>query len=102
MFIEEPEEIGPKSLVIEDLEFVCTCWACPEQYDVYDSNDNQVAYVRLRWGTLRVNAPDYEGEEIYCDNYGDGFTGIFDPEDREDRLKIIANKIKEHYETTNN
>lgn len=102
MFTEDLEEIGPGSLIVEDLEFVCTCWACPEQYDVYNLNDKQVAYVRLRWGTLRVDVPDYMGKEIYCVEYGDGFTGCFDHKDRQDRLKIIANKIKEYYETTNN
>ena len=39
-------------------DFVCTCHACPEQYDVYkgDYKDgNQVAYIRQRWGHLAVH-----------------------------------------------
>lgn len=35
------------------LEFKQTCFACPEQYDVYD-DFYQVGYVRLRNGTFTV------------------------------------------------
>lgn len=36
------------------LKFEQTCFACPEQYDVYDGG-TYVGYVRLRHGYLRVS-----------------------------------------------
>lgn len=46
-------------------DFVKTCRACPEQYDVYDVN-LKVAYVRMRWGLLRVYP--YKPEVIQVEN----------------------------------
>lgn len=40
-----------------ELNFVKTCDACPEQYDVFDENGYKVAYVRLRHGWLSVECP---------------------------------------------
>lgn len=37
---------------------VRTCDACPEQYDIYDKDGHQVAYVRERWEHLTVECPD--------------------------------------------
>ena len=42
---------------VNGYDFVCTCHACPEQYDVYKGNytrGNRVAYIRKRWGYLAV------------------------------------------------
>ena len=46
-----------------------TCWACPEQYDVY-RGDEEVAYFRLRHGCFTVDCGD---ERVFsaCP-YGDG------------------------------
>ena len=50
-----------------------TCEACPEQYNVFNEEGNQVAYFRLRWGHFRVDTPDCGGETIYeCDTKGNG------------------------------
>jgi hypothetical protein len=50
-----------------------TCGACPEQYDVFDNNDKQVAYLRLRHGHFRADVPDHKGETVYsADPEGDG------------------------------
>ena len=46
-------------------DFVLTCRACPEQYDVYDVN-LKVAYVRMRWGWLR--AYPYKPEIVQVKN----------------------------------
>jgi hypothetical protein len=54
-----------------------TCIACPEQYDVYDKEGNQVAYFRLRFGAFRVQHPDAGGEIVYTASIGDGWTGSF-------------------------
>lgn len=49
---------------IEGLEFRCTCSGCPEQYDVY-KEDVQVAYVRERGGSCRIDMPDHEGNTVH-------------------------------------
>lgn len=67
-----------------------TCFACPEQYDVYDPEDNQVGYIRLRHGRLRVHYPDYGGKIVYdIDTIGDG---VFS---KEERLKHLYKSIEE-------
>lgn len=61
------------------LRFECTCGACPEQYDVFDG-DEQVGYVRLRHGGLSVECPDSGGEYVfYGSPAGDG---IFHSDER--------------------
>lgn len=102
----EPEDWPePASVEINGLEFVCTCQACPEQYDVF-KDGKQVAYVRLRWSHLRVDVPECGQTTIYSEEYNDGGTevgycGIFDDEGRRPQLTKIAERINKHYETTN-
>ena len=84
---------------IDDLLFIRTCSACPEQYDVYDPNNRLVGYVRLRWGLLYCSYPDVDGEIIYEAEVGDGWTGSFQSdEQRYEHLRNIAecilNKLK--------
>lgn len=77
----------------KDLKFECTCFACPEQYDVF-YNGNVVAYVRLRGGYLYCRCGDTE--RIYeAWPRGDGC--FWDEEEREYYLNIIKNKIVEYY-----
>ena len=85
---------------IKGLDFKCTCSACPEQYDVFDNNENIVGYVRLRWGGLTCEYPDVGGECIYNVSIGgDGWTGCFDSkEQRMHHLNNIADKILERIE----
>lgn len=79
---------------IKGLNFKCTCSVCPEQYDVFDNNENIVGYVRLRWGYLRCDYPDVGGEVIYEADIGDGFCGEFENgEQRMKHLNNIADKI---------
>lgn len=81
---------------IKGLNFTCTCYACPEQYDVFDSNGKIVGYVRLRWGWLRCDYPKVGGETIYDSDIGDGLTGRFESEEqRMEHLNKIADKILE-------
>ena len=49
---------------IKNLYFECVGSACPEQYDVYNNDEEQVGYVRLRWGELRCYSPDVNGEIV--------------------------------------
>ena len=92
---DELEDYYGALLVLEGLKFYRTCWACPEQYDVYESG-NRVGYVRLRWGGLRAACPDVGGVDVYFEEYGGGFTGIF-KNDKERLLHLveIAKKINE-------
>ena len=70
------------------LKFVKTCSACPEQYNVF-LGDQQVGYVRLRWGTLRVDFPSHQHESgsktIYRHYFEDSMKGCFD--DKKEYLK---------------
>lgn len=85
----------------QGLEFKLTCYACPEQYDVFKDN-KQVGYVRLRWGRLRAEYPDVCGEEVYSAEIGDGaWTGAFLNEDeRTFHLTKIAKNLKTKMEAT--
>lgn len=85
------------TLYLAGLKLVCTCGACPEQYDVYDANDKQVGYLRLRHGRFRADYPDCGGETVYeSQTKGDG---IFTEEERIPELTkaihALLDKIKE-------
>lgn len=81
------------------LTFHITCRACPEQYDVYDKNNQQVGYVRLRWGCVTCEVPDVFGEVIYSASVGNGWTGMFEnDEQRNFHLRSIANAILDYME----
>lgn len=100
-----------------DLHFEQTCFACPEQYDVY-YRTQKVGYVRLRHGVFSVSTADMvtdlftqsfplddssealEPEEL--DLISNTFSsidpdGIFEDNDQRDAyLSIAARKIKEY------
>lgn len=81
---------------IKGLRFVLTCSACPEQYDVYDDQENLVGYVRLRWGGLSCSYPCVGGEQIYYADIGDCRAGCFESdEQRHKYLHEIADRIVE-------
>ena len=75
------------------LRFERTCFACPEQYNVYDENDIRVAYVRLRWGCLTIEIPDCNGELIYEHCFDDECKGMFTDEERESFIYLIEQLI---------
>lgn len=60
---------------------VQTSFACPEQYNVYDSEENSVGYLRLRHGYFRADYPECGGETVYEANTIGG--GVFDEEERD-------------------
>ena len=81
------------------LFFKQTCFACPEQYDVF-LGKKRVAYVRLRWGCLRVDMPSCGGNVIYKHffrsfaNKDFSYVGCFCSEkERKKYLNIIEKKI---------
>ena len=82
---------------IQGIWFKLTCGACPEQYDVF-AGTNQVAYVRLRWGRLRVDVPDVGGETVYVNYFDDEFKGTFSNEqERVHYLNEIVTVLNEYY-----
>lgn len=56
----------------EDLELKQTCFACPEQYDVYHGTE-KVGYIRYRHGFFIVNpvvnGDYYFSTELMCVNF---------------------------------
>ena len=80
-------------MIIQKLNFVETCGACPEQYDVFKGG-RQVGYVRLRWGTVTCDFPDCRGDTIYSHSFEDGWKGNFaDDAEREKYLNEIATML---------
>ncbi len=67
-------------LYIHGYRLVLGCFACPEQYDVFDPKGNLIAYLRLRHGKFTVECPDVNGETVYT-AYPRG-DGIFNAEER--------------------
>lgn len=55
---------SPYRLLIHGYELVLTCHACPEQYQVYDTADTQVGYIRIRHNKMTVHCPDYGVKNI--------------------------------------
>lgn len=67
-------------IYIHGYKLFLTCFACPEQYDVFDPDGIQIAYIRLRHGKLTVECPDVGGDLVYNANTkGDG---VFAKEER--------------------
>jgi hypothetical protein len=64
-------------------DLLMTCYACPEQYDVF-LEGTQIGYLRLRHGHFTVVYPDVGGVLVYqADPVGDG---IFEASEREHYL----------------
>ena len=70
--------------------------ACPEQYNVFDSEGNQVGYLRLRHGGFRADYPDCGGDTVYRYSFDDSWKGIFDDEEREQYLTEAVKAIHNH------
>jgi len=86
-------------LKVKGLKFVQTCEISPEQYNVLDSHDNQVGYVRLRWGELRCDIPDCGGKTIFANQFDDDLKGCFDSDaERNYFLGKIADEINRRRE----
>jgi predicted HAD superfamily Cof-like phosphohydrolase len=82
--------------LIDEIELIQTCGACPEQYDAF-YNSIQVGYLRLRHGYFRVDYKDCGGETIYeAEPEGDG---IFEDHERAQYLnaakEAIMKRLKE-------
>lgn len=79
--------------VILGYTLVRTCYACPEQYDVFTRRNKLVGYLRLRHGRFTVQYPDVYGPIILETNpKGDG---MFESDEREHFLTMAILAIKE-------
>lgn len=66
----------------DEYRLVRTCGACPEQYDVF-LGEERVAYLRLRWGFLGVEAFGPGGQEHVAGwNLGDPYQGSFETDEQ--------------------
>ncbi len=100
------ELLGEENQEIETVRYlngfklIRTCFACPEQYDVYkvneDGSEENVAYLRLRHGMFRAECP-FMGKLVYTSNDMRG-DGIFYDEERDRFLNEALDKVKEFYE----
>lgn len=91
---ERAQAHWPEDCEIDGLTLVCTCNACPEQYDVFDADGKQVGYLRLRHGHFRADAPVCGWRTVYeADTKGDG---VFDDDERLPELRKAVAAIK-HY-----
>jgi hypothetical protein len=77
-------DTGQEDFTIRGLVFKLTCFACPEQYDVYIKASEvdyiRVGYVRLRWGALSVDYPECGGETLLWEDISNEGHGMFDNE----------------------
>lgn len=81
---------------------VITCGACPEQYEVCNSEGKQVGYLRLRHGGFRADYPKCGGETVYRHSFDDGWKGIFDDdEEREYFLTEAVQALHNRINSTN-
>ena len=68
--------------MIGSYRFVQTCWACPEQYDIFGTTaigeDKLLGYVRLRGGKFRVDCPNCGDETVLEHYFDDPLQGSFD------------------------
>lgn len=82
--------------MIENYRLVCTSMACPEQYDVFNSEGTQVGYLRLRSGWFRADVPVCGGKTVH-EAYPRG-DGLFDDDERQAHLTEAVRKIKAWHE----
>ena len=78
---------------IDGHTLVQTCFACPEQYDVYFKGD-QVGYLRLRHGDFTVRCPKAGGEAVA--NYHPKGDGMFEDDERDYFLKKAIEDINNY------
>lgn len=87
--------MNSRQILIHGYYLQQTCCACPEQYDVFDQKDQQVAYLRLRHGNFYASVPDVGGETVYtAQPKGDG---VFCDDERVKYLTEAILAVQEYY-----
>ena len=83
-----------------NLRFERIGYACPEQYEVYNDDNNElVAYVRLRHGNLTVECPDCGGNFVYEHKFENDYKGCFEnDQERYEYLIEVSKAIVEYYQ----
>ncbi len=94
------DEDEPSSVMIGDYYFELTCYACPEQYDVFIGSD-KVAYVRLRHGYLSVEAPDCFDDMVFETSNIEGDGTFYNRKERDFYLKKITKELDKFYGFSN-
>jgi hypothetical protein len=90
----ETVKMWKKPVLIHGYRLERTCFACPEQYDVY-AGEELVSYFRLRHGHFYASCPDVGGAVVYeADPRGDG---IFDDNERVKYLTEAVLAVQEYY-----
>ena len=88
---------SPADFTFGDYRWICTCGACPEQYDVF-YKDKCVAYGRLRFGNFTVSNDAYREIEFYRAAFSDGWKGCFDTQkEREYHINLAQKNIEAYY-----
>lgn len=84
---------------INGYKLICTCGSCPEQYEVFDANDNQVGFLRLRWNHFVAKCgPEgakHGGEIVYM-SHPEGFGDFDSQEERDTELSAAINSIDKY------
>ena len=83
-------------IIIDGCRLICTCSACPEQYDVFDDDTGvKIGYLRLRHGYFRADYPDCGDDTVYeAQPEGDG---CFEEHERQKYLtEAVSALISRH------
>jgi hypothetical protein len=84
-----------QDIIIAGCRLICTCPACPEQYDVFDDTTrSKIGYLRLRHGWFRADAPTCGYDTVY-EAYPHG-DGMFDEDERMGYLTEAVKAIQEY------
>ncbi len=87
-------EPSSSDILLDGCRLICTCTACPEQYDVFDDSTGiKLGYLRLRHGWFRADYPDCGGDTVY-ESRTKG-NGSFDEDERITELTAAVKAIKE-------
>ena len=84
--------------------WVKTCDACPEQYDILDENGKTIAYVRARWGIIYCDCPDVMGDRVFSESFSvNDYAGCFEDDEHRSRyFHRIEDAIDAYYKEQNN
>lgn len=84
----------PADIELNGYRLICTCPACPEQYDVFKGG-SKIGYLRLRHGWFRADAPTCGGKIVYeSHTKGDG---MFDDAERIPEITKALAAITEYW-----
>lgn len=78
-----------------DVTFVQICDECPEQYNAYGPDGNQIGYIRVRWGWCCVWCPDAgSNEEVYAAALKNGWWSFGSNKERKKHLRMAKAAIR--------